>query len=221
MKTSKNILIGILIISLLSTLILSSKHKKNKMSNRSLSKNRHKTHVKTHNKFKAKTHIGYDPSYSPGVIKDFILENVDETKDEKKLLNTCLNLIADDLKYEKQRRDLWNYLENFANDERVFLKFKFIHKFISSMKALSYIDGDPNNKVVCGEYIANCLKDSQSMEERNNVDKLRTILRTSMGSYSAQINDNNNLLITSFASYYRDSDIRSPDLFRRLNNRIK
>jgi hypothetical protein len=89
------------------------------------------------------------------------------------------------------------------------------------MKDLSYIDGDPNNKVVCGEYIANCLKDSQSMEERNNVDKLRTILRTSMGSYSAQINDNNNLLITSFASYYRDSDIRSPDLFRRLNNRIK
>jgi hypothetical protein len=219
MKVNKNFIIGVLLISLLSNLIFSLKHKKTKMSNRALLKNRHKTHHKTHHKSKAKSHIGYDPSYSPEVIKDFIKENIDESRDEQKLLNTCLNLIADDSKYEQQRRDLWNYLENFANDEAVFLKYKTIHKFIHSMKALSYINGDPNNKVVCGEYIVNCLKDSNSIEEKSNVDKLRTILRASMGSYSSQIKNNNNLLVTSFASYYRDSEIRSPDLFKRLNSR--
>jgi hypothetical protein len=187
------------------TSVIGHKNRKNRM--------KHKMKIKSHSH-------GYDSSYSPGVIRDFLLSNIDASKDDKKILNTCLDQFAENSKTDAARKNIWAILERFAIDIKPKLDSNEIKNFISQLKIEVKIqDGQASLPVDCSEYVTGIMLSDSVIDSNEHTDKLRNQLHSAMGIWQNEIKKRNNKLVSSFASYYRDSSLRHPDLFKRLNDK--
>jgi hypothetical protein len=209
MKISKTLFTTALLLIICANLIVS--HKTHKSHHKKAHKS-HKNISHSHNK-------NYDPKMSPFIIKDYLKLNFDTKKDTKHLLTTCLNLISDSHKLDSARKTFFAVLENFATNEKSVLDASKLKEFLNSVDVEALIDGDSAQKVSCSNIAVSCLKPESVLNGAEHLAKVKSYLQNSMGIYSEGIEKKNNKLITSFASYQRDSDLRSPSLFKKLNSR--
>ena len=177
-------------------------------------KNHHKMKLKLKYKLKSRH---YDASYSPGVIRDFITANFDVDKNsDKNSVNSCLDLVSSDKRLEGVRNSFWKTLEHFALDEKYTISSKEIKEYIGKLKTQANLEG---TSLECSELILNNLLSDSMIDKNEHIEKLRTQIQDAVGVWKKDNSNRNSKLITSFASYYRDSNLRHPDLFKRLNNR--
>jgi hypothetical protein len=180
----------------------------------------HKTRkLKMKHKMKSKSRVReYDTSYSPGVIREFLLTNIDATKDDKKLLNSCLNQFTENARIEPARKNIWAILERFAANYKPKLTSSEIKDFLSQLKLETKIqDGEASLPVDCSDYVTGIMLADTVIDNNEHTDKLRNQLHAAMGMWQGEVKKRNNKLVSSFASYYRDSSLRHPELFKRLN----
>jgi hypothetical protein len=211
MKLSKFLISIILINIALINIILALKSKK--------------YHCKLHSKKSKHTHRlnnkSYDENYSPSVIKEFLNFHIDTSLDAQKMLNTCLDLISNSVNYDLQRKEFWTDLEKFALDTKVTIGFDEVKAFLKNVNPDASNPTDPSKKIECGKYTIGCLKQAGTINSSGQIEGARQLLSNSMGTYYSQAAIKNSNLITSFASYNRDSKLRHPDLFKRLNGNAR
>lgn len=178
----------------------------------------HKNHhrMKLRSKHKSKSRH-YDPSYSPGVIRDFITANFDVNNiSDKNLVNSCLDLVTEDKRLEGVRNSFWSTLEKFATEPKYDIDSKKIKEYIGKLKTQQK---NEDKSVECSDLIISKLMSDSLIDKSDHIDKLKNQIQSALGVWKKDTVNKNNKLITSFASYYRDSNLRNPDLFKRLNNR--
>ena len=204
------ILISLSLFVLLVNLVTAHRYRKHKMHHKMKLKIKHKSHIQ-----------GYDASYSPGVIREFLSANIDVSKDDKKLLKTCLDLVSEDKKLEGVRKSFLIQLEKFAMNPQIRMESQEIKDYINQLKVNAKVETGTEEPVNCSEYISGSLQSDSVLNGLEHIEKMKVLLQGSMGLYQSDPNKGHNKLVTSFASYYRDSHLRHPDLFKRLNNKSR
>ena len=210
MKITKKLICACILLIFALNLISASKKKMRSRNHKN--KSHHKKNIFSKNK-------GYDPSFSPIVLNEYLQQNVDTSKDSQKLLNTCISLVVESKSFSSARVRLYQTLEAFASDDKASLKYSDLRNFLKSGNAHAVVSGNTAQRVNCSEYIVNCLKPESELSSSQFLNRTRSLLQNNLGVYTADTRAKNNRLITSFASYNRNSELRSADLFKKLNAR--
>lgn len=229
MKIVKFTVIALLFAVIFITFVTSHKSKKGKLRKfHKMAKfhNAHKvakTH-KSHKSHKSHTHTRthkYDPKFSPEVIKTVLELELDTEKSDcrKDFIPTCFDRMVFNPGLEKLRKSFWETLEKVALEDNKKLTGLQLQQFFDGITSEVVSSQNANEKVKCGDCFKECLKDDKTLISDLQVEKVKQELKNSMGIYSEDVKKNNDNFITSFASYFRDSSLRHPDLFKKLNRR--